>query len=376
MTKQNKDGEGGPRLTFRFAGFRSPNYTIVPDELFDELLTVLTGAELKVLLYIIRRTFGFKQDQDSISLSQMLNGITTRDGRVLDKGVGISKPTLLQAVRSLEEQNIIETERQRSVEKGDEPTIYRLKLLSAYNEIADKEDRREKNIHPLVKKVDQGGGKESRPGGRSNFFTTQETVKQETELINSNIRRVSPIEKNENEPINLTPRPERLDASIPRRFTSTQSNSQHNEHSEHSEQGRGRTPSDGFEGAGSVLGHVLQPPPSRPDEARQVILEYIEDFAREFSDQAPLKSSTSRAYNLFKQSGLPVGAFISRMQEARSITKESTAQIRSEVHVQGSGAPPAKKKMAYWFSVLEDLLGLKEQNEQGENTTDRVQQSS
>jgi hypothetical protein len=30
---------------------------MVPDQLFDELLVELSGAELKVLLYIIRRTF-------------------------------------------------------------------------------------------------------------------------------------------------------------------------------------------------------------------------------------------------------------------------------------------------------------------------------
>src|SRR5687767_12689394 len=94
---------------FRFVGFRSPNYTMVPDEVFDELLVELSGAELKVLLYIIRRTFGFKRDEDAISLSQMLNGITTRAGHVLDRGVGISKPTLLQALRSLEDKNIIGT---------------------------------------------------------------------------------------------------------------------------------------------------------------------------------------------------------------------------------------------------------------------------
>src|SRR5205814_9739207 len=120
----------------RFQGFRSPNYTQVPDELFDELLPDLSGAELKVLLYIIRRTFGFKRDSDSISLSQMLNGLQTRDGRTLDRGVGISKPTPLQALRSLEEKNIIETERRRSVERGDEPTIYRVKMAEQATTVA------------------------------------------------------------------------------------------------------------------------------------------------------------------------------------------------------------------------------------------------
>ncbi len=98
-----------PPIPFR--GFRSPIYTPVPDELFDELLVELSGAELKALLYIVRRTFGFKRDSDNISLSQMLQGIRTRDGRVLDRGVGLSKKTLLLALRSLEDRGIILTER-------------------------------------------------------------------------------------------------------------------------------------------------------------------------------------------------------------------------------------------------------------------------
>lgn len=102
----------------------------MPDEVFDELLSILSGGELKVLLYIIRRTFGFKKDSDNISLSQMLHGIARRDGTHLDRGVGLSKPTLLQALRTLQDKNIIETERRRSAEKGDEPTVYRLRFAN------------------------------------------------------------------------------------------------------------------------------------------------------------------------------------------------------------------------------------------------------
>ncbi len=40
----------------------------------------------------MRRTFGFKKDSDHIALSQLLNGIATRDGRILDRGVGLSNP--------------------------------------------------------------------------------------------------------------------------------------------------------------------------------------------------------------------------------------------------------------------------------------------
>src|SRR3954451_6248111 len=95
-----------------FQGFRFPNTTPVPDELFDELLADLSGAELKVLLYICRRTFGFKKESDRISLNQIANGIVTRDGKVLDKGTGLSKRHVQRALKALELKNAIVVHRQ------------------------------------------------------------------------------------------------------------------------------------------------------------------------------------------------------------------------------------------------------------------------
>jgi hypothetical protein len=125
MSKDGKTEKTKPK----FPGFRKPTYTIVPDELFDELLADLTGSELKVLLYIIRRTFGFKRDSDNISLSQMLNGIRTKDGRTLDRGTGIAKSTLVSALKSLEAKNIIIAEKRKSTKRGFEATNYRLNII-------------------------------------------------------------------------------------------------------------------------------------------------------------------------------------------------------------------------------------------------------
>src|SRR6476661_340025 len=113
-----------------FRGFSGPNYTPVPDELFDDLMVDLSGAELRVLLYIIRRTFGFKRDADAISLSQMVSGITTRDGRVLDHGTGLSKATVARGLKGLRDKGIILAERHSSPERGHEATSYRLKFRS------------------------------------------------------------------------------------------------------------------------------------------------------------------------------------------------------------------------------------------------------
>ncbi len=84
-----------------------PNSTQVPDTLFDELLPDLSGAELKVVLYIIRRTFGFKRQSDTISISQLLHGIRKKNGEVLDRGTGLANPTSLRALSSLTERTII-----------------------------------------------------------------------------------------------------------------------------------------------------------------------------------------------------------------------------------------------------------------------------
>src|SRR5215213_1472976 len=109
---------------FVFAGFDSPNTTQVPDAFFDVVAPELSEAELRVALYIIRRTFGFKKDVDNISISQLVNGITTRDGRILDKGTGLSKPGVTKALRGLIEKEVILSRRNTSPEKGNEPTTY------------------------------------------------------------------------------------------------------------------------------------------------------------------------------------------------------------------------------------------------------------
>jgi phage replication O-like protein O len=90
-----------------FPGFQFPNTTQIPNDVFDTLMPHLSGGELKVLLYICRRTFGFRKDCDRISLSQISKGITTKTGRVLDHGTGLCKRHVINALKTLEKKNII-----------------------------------------------------------------------------------------------------------------------------------------------------------------------------------------------------------------------------------------------------------------------------
>ena len=106
---------------------KRPTTTPLPDEIYDEWAPRLGEAELKVLLYIVRRTLGFRKGADAISLNQFLRGIVTRDGRELDHGCGVkSRPNVVRALKKLEEKGLIRTVRVRTTSGDSDVTTYAL----------------------------------------------------------------------------------------------------------------------------------------------------------------------------------------------------------------------------------------------------------
>lgn len=153
-----------------FKGFQPSNTTPVPDIFFDELLPDLSNAELRVLLYIFRRTWGFKKDTDAISFNQFLKGITTKDGRVLDRGCGVtSRGALSKALKSLEERGCITTKKGKDPLGDNQTTLYSIRFVSnavvnepqeggAKNElpvVPKSNHRSSKNVPPVVLKMNQ-----------------------------------------------------------------------------------------------------------------------------------------------------------------------------------------------------------------------------
>ena len=144
---------------WRFSGFLLPTTTPVPDQLFDELLYRLEPSEMMVLLYIVRRTYGFKKQSDNISLKQLVEGITTRDGRVLDRGTGLSKATVARALTGLETKNVILRVRRRSRDRGDEPTTYHLNIPGALPQMHPEPEPREDgaSVKGPLSQIETGG---------------------------------------------------------------------------------------------------------------------------------------------------------------------------------------------------------------------------
>ena len=111
---------------FHYNGFADPNYTPVPDDVFDLIAPNLTESELRVLLYVVRRTFGFRKTSDAISVSQMERGITTREGTVLDLGTGLSRTAIRTGCRGLIDKGILTVDRVLSPDGDYETNVYSL----------------------------------------------------------------------------------------------------------------------------------------------------------------------------------------------------------------------------------------------------------
>ena len=93
----------------KFSGFPEPksNFTPVPNLFFDKALSDLKEGELKALLYIFRRTYGWQKEADCIALTQFENGIVTKQGKRLDYGTGLARNTINEALKSLEKKGYI-----------------------------------------------------------------------------------------------------------------------------------------------------------------------------------------------------------------------------------------------------------------------------
>ncbi|MDP9471835.1 MAG: replication protein [Chloroflexota bacterium] len=300
-----------------FDGFASPNFTQVPDELFDVLMPQLSDAELRVLLYIVRRTFGFKRDHDAISLSQMVSGITTREGQVLDRGTGLSKATVARGLAGLREKGVILAERRSSAQRGNEATTYRLRFKTASSGM-------EQPAIPLSQRRDKAHSAPRVSAVRQALSQQRDTQKTGSKNTDFDISKEIALrdERGAGEP----------------------------------EQGPNPTPSEQSQPTGGMesLAAVVRRRSTRPSrgEDRLAIAATIERLAPELGDTASPKASTTRAMNLFQQAGVGRDVFL-------DVLFQASAEVRDRRRDPGK-APLPRNRMAYFFAVVEDRLGLRE----------------
>lgn len=101
------------------------------------------------------------------------------------------------------------------------------------------------------------------------------------------------------------------------------------------------------------------------DPVRDAILVLIGDFRRELGDRATIGSTTSRALNLYRQSGAAWEEFVAAVYSARAMTQARTSAIKKRDE-QGVN------KMPYMLAVLTDRLGLREAPREGAPGSDET----
>ena len=111
-----------------------PNTTQVPNVILDRWLAFLSGSATKVVLYVARRTYGFGRTTDRISINQMVDGITKRDGSRLDYGTGLGRSTVISTVNKLVREGILIKHPSKSLDGSDQASEISLNLSSEPSE--------------------------------------------------------------------------------------------------------------------------------------------------------------------------------------------------------------------------------------------------
>lgn len=131
MTPSDRRGDGSigrPKTPDGHGALLLANTTQVPNVIIDDWMTTLSGAELKVVMYVTRRTFGFRKLADQISVRQIVSGIRKRDGTRLDSGTGLSRAQVIRVLRSLVDKGIVIREDRTAANGASQAAIWRLNL--------------------------------------------------------------------------------------------------------------------------------------------------------------------------------------------------------------------------------------------------------
>jgi phage replication O-like protein O len=97
---------------------KKPNYTQIPNDILDEWMNQLSGAEFKILMAIARKTFGWQKKKDKISINQLI------------ELTGLSKRNIIDSLRKLQFLKIIFIE-------GDERNIKNFGIIIDEETVAD-----------------------------------------------------------------------------------------------------------------------------------------------------------------------------------------------------------------------------------------------
>lgn len=121
-----------------------PNSTQIPNIILDFIGPRIPDAEYRCLMYICRRTFGFRKNEDRINFNQFINGIKNKDGKRFDFGTGISRDSVSRALQNLKGAGAIQV---RKTGKGrGSKCFYRINLDMDCEKVVERIREIRKNV--------------------------------------------------------------------------------------------------------------------------------------------------------------------------------------------------------------------------------------
>src|SRR3989440_2066351 len=138
-----------------FAGFSTPeaNFFRLPNEWTDITAHVTSLAEMKLVEYVLRHTWGYSEFNmvKKITTDELMYGRKRKSGERIDNGTGLSKPSVIAGLKSAVEHGLLEEETDDS-DKARIKKYYKLKMRKPIEE--DEPEKEE--THADVKNVNIG----------------------------------------------------------------------------------------------------------------------------------------------------------------------------------------------------------------------------
>ncbi|OGC90207.1 MAG: hypothetical protein A2W25_15495 [candidate division Zixibacteria bacterium RBG_16_53_22] len=135
-----------------FQGFNEPkeNWSKLPHEFINALPLVSSESELKVILYILRHTWGYGDSEKKITLDEFANGRKRRDGTHIDNGTGQSINAIKDGLKRAAEHGFIDSETDES-DKARHKSYYWLKMSEVDSGVSEV-DSQQSTVDPRTEK--------------------------------------------------------------------------------------------------------------------------------------------------------------------------------------------------------------------------------
>jgi hypothetical protein len=344
-----------------FGGFDRPesNYFKMPNTWTDITAEIDSIAELKVVEYILRHTWGYQEYdvKKHITIDEFMRGRRRQDGGRMDKGTGLSERAVYDGLRKAVANGLIEEVIDDS-DRGRIKKSYSLKMRE--NSDADEEVQSlqsgvqslqsgVQSLHPPLQELHPDLQSLQARGATNAPRTGKDTLERNVDISNfegshDQLDRDDRTDSVRGETRTVTSNDRLMPLGEILQLRSTGGRGDAADQAPTQPAAKPRPPRQGKEAGDG--------------EERERLRPFLEDFARELGDEAPLASTITRTLNAFTAANVPPERWSDLLYQARGLTQEHTAQIRKVAGDGGSGMR-RKNKMPYFLATLEQLVGLR-----------------